>query len=112
MVRIPITLAAIAGIAALALADPGEVVADLPAAQHVTVVGAEKFAAADPAPKAEARGSDPLAGIYTRAPFISQCANKPVVGPLARPEPGSLEAQPLYHWMLDFQLIGACVKPL
>ena len=59
---------------------------------------------------AEYRNADALRGIYTRPPLIAQCADRPVVGSLPNAAPGSLEAQPGYNFLIDFDLAGACRK--
>lgn len=56
------------------------------------------------------RNADALHGIYTRPAMIAQCADRPVTGPLPNPATGSLEAQPGYNFLMDFDLAGACRK--
>jgi hypothetical protein len=43
---------------------------------------------------------------------VFQVDNEPVVGPLPTPEPGSVQAQPGYQFMMDFDFIGAARKPV
>ncbi|BDE06114.1 hypothetical protein WPS_13900 [Vulcanimicrobium alpinum] len=79
-----------------------------PAHQQTTLV----VSANDTKTALQYRNVDPLRGIYVQKPAFAQCANQPVVGPMPVPAAGSLEAQPGYNFLIDFDLVGACRKGL
>jgi len=53
--------------------------------------------------------ADPLHGLYTRKPLVEYCGNTPL-GPLQTPEQGSLESQPGYNFMIDFDTVGGSCR--
>ena len=54
--------------------------------------------------------SDGLHGLYNGRPFMPFCGNGPALGPAPTPAPGSVESQPGYQFMQDFDRMGSCRK--
>ena len=54
--------------------------------------------------------ADAVRGLFNGRPFMPFCGNGPVVGPAPTPAPGSVESQPGYQFLQDFDRMGSCRK--
>lgn len=70
--------------------------------------------AAVTAPAALANANpDSLDNWYANKPPIPQCGDQTVLGPMPAAQTGTVQAAPLYTWLIDADMVGlACRKPL
>ncbi|HEV3086135.1 MAG TPA: hypothetical protein VGX96_02835 [Candidatus Elarobacter sp.] len=93
----------------------GAAVAPAAAQTAPSRVTSRAAAVAAPAPSAPVANANPdsLNNWYAIKPLIPQCGDQPVVGPMPAAQTGTVQAAPLYTWLIDPDMVGlACRKPI